>query len=142
MNSQGEHTVIILLVASSAIRNYMLSLCRKNNYDFFVATGPEDLVRKIKKLDSTIAFVDFEAVTTYGAWIYSRINATGADCNVILLSDENHRSLIKEAMEFGVYACILAPYEKWEVLTMVRNILSKKKCRAEKKHTKARIKMV
>jgi hypothetical protein len=41
--------------------------------------------------------------------------------------------LIKEAMELGVYACILSPFEEWEVLTMIRNVLTVKKKRRPKK---------
>jgi hypothetical protein len=29
-------------------------------------------------------------------------------------------------MELNVYACILAPFKEWEVLTMIRNILAKR----------------
>ena len=55
------------------------------------------------------------------------INVACPGCNAILLCDQDHRVLIKEAVELGVYACILAPYEEWEVLTMIRNIIAKKK---------------
>ena len=127
LNSQGKRTVILLLVVSREIRNYMLSLCTENNFDCIVAADPEELVREIKKLDSAIIFTDYEAINLYGAGIYSRINATGTGSKIILLSDQNHRNLIKEAMDLGAYACILAPYKKWEVLTIIRNILSRKK---------------
>jgi AmiR/NasT family two-component response regulator len=77
--------------------------------------------------------MDYEVVKSYGARIYSRINVVCPDCNVILFCDQDHRDLIKEAVEHGVYACILAPYEEWEVLTMIRNIIAKKKLRGRKK---------
>ncbi|MEJ2673164.1 MAG: hypothetical protein P8168_13385, partial [Deltaproteobacteria bacterium] len=41
---------------------------------------------------------------------------------VVLFCDktlETHRKIIKEAMEIGIYACLLPPYEDWEILTMV-----------------------
>ena len=80
--------------------------------------------------------IDYEVVKSYGARIYSRINVACLGCNVILLCDQDHRDLIKEAVEHGVYACILAPYEEWEVLTMIRNIVAKKKLRGRKKVNK------
>ena len=82
---------------------------------------------------SSIVMMDYEAVKSYGARIYSRINVGCPGCNVILFCDQDHRDLIKEAVEHGVYACILAPYEEWEVLTMIRNIMAKKKMRGRKK---------
>ena len=127
MNPHHENTAILLLVANKEIRNYMLRLCSENNYDCFIASDPDELVAEIKKLESTIVFVDYEAVNIYGARIYSKINVACTGCNVILLSDKNHKNLIKEAMELGAYACILAPYAEWEVRTMIRNILAKKK---------------
>lgn len=77
--------------------------------------------------------MDYEVVKSYGARIYSRINVACPGCNAILLCDQNHRDFIKEAVEHGVYACILTPYEEWEVLTMIRNIIAKKKLRGRKK---------
>jgi AmiR/NasT family two-component response regulator len=71
--------------------------------------------------------MDYEVVKSYGARIYSRINVACPDCNVILLFGQDHRDVIKEAVEHGVYACILPPYEEWEVLTIIRNIIAKKK---------------
>ena len=101
-----------------------------------MAADLEELVSKTKGMRSVIVFVDHEAVHTYGARMYSRINVTCPECSVILLCDQANRDLIKEAMELGVYASILAPYEEWEVLTMIRNILAGKKKRRPKKSRK------
>ena len=93
----------------------------------------EELVSKTKEMRSVIVFVDHEAVNTYGARMYSRINVACPECSVILLCDQANREIIKEAMELGAYASILAPYEEWEVLTLIRNILTVKKKRHPQK---------
>ena len=77
--------------------------------------------------------IDYEVVKSYGVRIYSRINVACPGCNAILLCDQDHRDFIKEAVEHGVYACILAPYEEWEVLTMIRNLIAKEKLLGRKK---------
>ena len=67
-------------------------------------------------------FVDGEAVAIYGPSICSKFKVACEYCRVVLLCDkslEAHRRIIKEAMEIGIYACLLPPYEDWEVLTMV-----------------------
>ena len=79
-----------------------------------------------------IVIMDYEVVTSYGRRIYSRINVACPGCKCIMLCDQDHRDLIKEAVEHGVYACILAPYEEWEVLTMIRNIIAKNKLQDQK----------
>jgi DNA-binding NarL/FixJ family response regulator len=122
-----------MLLANEEIHRYMLSLCRENNYKYLVAINPEELVKPIKKQKNAIVFVDYETVKIYGARIYSRVKVACPECNIILLSDQEHQGLIKEAMELGAYACIMSPYEEWEVLTMIRNILAKKKLKKQKK---------
>ena len=121
------------MVSNDDIRSYILELCEKNNYHPCMTADLEELVSKTKGMRSVIVFVDHEAVNTYGARMYSRINVACPECSVILLCDQANRELIKEAMELGAYASILAPYEQWEVLTMIRNILTVKKKRRPKK---------
>jgi len=133
LNAHNEHTVILMLLANEEICRYMLSLCRENNYKYLAAINPEELVKTIKKQKNAILFVDYETVKIYGARIYSRVKVACPECNIILLGDQDHQRLIKEAMELGAYACIMSPYEEWEVLTMIRNILSKKKLKKQKK---------
>ena len=140
LNAHNEHTVILMLLANDEIHRYMLSLCRKNNYKYLVAINPEELVQTITKQENAIVFVDYETVKIYGARIYSRVKVVCSECSIILLSNQDHQKLIKEAMELGAYACIMSPYEEWEVLTMIRNILAKKKLKQQKKlHNNERV---
>jgi len=125
-----------MFVGNEEVRNNIIALCWKNKYYPVIATDPEQLIKKIRGKGSAIVFVDHEVVNNYGARIYSRINVACPGCDVLLLCDQAHRDLIKEAMELSVYACILAPFEDWEVLTMIRNILAKKKPRGLKKSYK------
>ena len=126
-------TSILIFIGNEKVRNSILELCRKNNYHPVIATDPERLIKEIRGKSRAIVFVDHEVVNSYGARIYSRINVACSGCDVLLLCDQANRDLIKEAMELSVYACILAPFEEWEVLTMIRNILAKKKPRGQKK---------
>lgn len=133
LSSPETQTDVFLLVANDDIRHYMRQLCEKNNYHPLITVDLEELATKTKRMDNAIVFVDYEVVNTYGARMYSRINVACPSCDVILLCDRAHRKFIKEAMELGAYASILAPYEEWEVLTIIRNILTGKKKRRSKK---------
>ena len=133
LSAQEKKPNIFILAANEDIRNHVLELCEKNNYHPALATDLDELVRQAKRPQSVIVLLDYEMVSTYGARIYSRINVACPKCSVILLCDQAHRELIKEAMELGAYASILAPYEEWEVLTMIRNILTGKKKKRPKK---------
>ena len=136
LNTNNIQTSILIFVGNEEVRNKILSLCKKNNYHPVIATDPEQLIKKIRGKRSAIVFVDHEVVNNYGARIYSRIHVACPGCDVLLLCDQAHRDLIKEAMELSVYACILAPFEEWEVLTMIRNILAKKRPIGQKKSWK------
>jgi DNA-binding NtrC family response regulator len=133
LNTNNIQTSILIFVGNEEVRNKILSLCKKNNYRPVIATDPEQLIKKIRGKRSAIVFVDHEVVNNYGARIYSRIHVACSGCDVLLLCDQAHRDLIKEAMELSVYACILAPFEEWEILTMIRNILAKKRSIGQKK---------
>jgi DNA-binding NtrC family response regulator len=133
LNGYTKQIPILVLIANENIRSYVLGLCKRNNYHTTIGADLEGLIKRFKTRHSGIVMMDYEVVKSYGARIYSRINVACPDCNVILFCDQGHRDLIKEAVEYGVYACILAPYEEWEVLTMIRNIIAKKKLQGRKK---------
>jgi len=133
LNGYTKQIPILVLIANENIRSYVLGLCKRNNYHPLIGADLEGLIKRFKTRHSGIVMMDYEVVKSYGARIYSRINVACPDCKVILFCDQEHRDLIKEAVEHGVYACILAPYEEWEVLAMVRNIIAKKKLRGRKK---------
>ena len=133
LSSPERQPDVFLLVANDEVRNYIMELCEKNNYRSLINADLEELTERTKRMRSAIVLIDYEVVKTYGARIYSRINVACPKCSVILLCNQANRELIKEAMELGAYASILEPYEEWEVLTMVRNILTGKKKRRPKK---------
>ncbi|MBW2604912.1 MAG: response regulator transcription factor [Deltaproteobacteria bacterium] len=136
MNGYTKQIPILVLIANEKIRSYVLGLCKRNNFQPLIGADLEELIKRFKTRHSGIVMMDYEVVKSYGARIYSRINVACPDCNIIMLCDQDHRDFIKEAVEHGVYACILAPYEEWEVLTMIRNIIAKKKLRGRKKLNK------
>jgi len=136
LNGYTKQIPILVLIANEKIRSYVLGLCKRNNFQPLIGADLEELIKRFKTRHSGIVMMDYEVVKSYGARIYSRINVACPDCNIIMLCDQDHRDFIKEAVEHGVYACILAPYEEWEVLTMIRNIIAKKKLRGRKKLNK------
>ena len=136
MNGHTHQIPIHVLIANDKIRSYVKGLCKSNKFHALIDTDLEELVIKIKKKSSALVIMDYQMVNNYGSRIYSRINVACPGCNAILLCDQDHRDIIKQAVELGVYACILAPYEEWEVLTMIRNIIAKKKMMGRKEPNK------
>jgi DNA-binding NtrC family response regulator len=138
VNGYTKQIPILVLITNESIRSYVIDLCKRNNLHPLIGADLEELVKRIKKMRGAIVIMDYEVVNSYGRRIYSRINVACPGCKAILLCDQDHRDLIKEAVEHGVYACILAPYEEWEVLTMIRNIIAKNKLQDQKKPHKNR----
>jgi DNA-binding NtrC family response regulator len=133
LSAQEKKPDIFILAANEDLRNHVLEVCEKNNYHPAIVADLEELVSKTKRPRNVIVLLDYEMVNTYGARIYSRINVACPKCSVILLCDQANRELIREAIELGAYASILAPYEEWELLTVIRSILTGKKKRRPKK---------
>ena len=133
MNAYTKQIPILVLITNEKIRSYIIEICKRNNLRPLISVGFEELVKKIKKMHSAIVMIDCEVVISYGTRIYSIINVACPGCKCIMLCDQDHRDFIKEAVEHGVYACILEPYEEWEVLTMIRSIIAKNKLQDQKK---------
>jgi DNA-binding NtrC family response regulator len=116
--------VFNLLILNEKIRDHLFRLLRTNRYQPEVRTGLDELLDALKGSHNPVVFLDTEAVVIYGAGIYSRIKAAAHWGRIILLCDQAHRHLIQVAMEQGSYGSVLEPYAEWELLTIVKHILS------------------
>ncbi len=120
---------LFLLIGNDKTRNYLLNLLQEHNYAPVAMSDPDELVQALKGYQYATVFLDCEAVPLYGPGIYSRLKVACPYCRVVLLCDKSHkkhRDIIKEAMEIGAYACLLAPFEGWEVLAMAKHSQPKK----------------
>ena len=123
--AKNKPTPILLLVGNSQTRDYLSGLLAENNYFPLLMTDSEELLHSLKEKQFAIILIDCSAVTNYGTRILSKVKVACELCRIIIfcdkehLRDKLHRELIKEVMNIGVYACILAPYKDWEVLSLV-----------------------
>ena len=84
-----------------------------------------ELLRELKKNQFATILIDCEAVTFNGIGIISKIKVACRNSHIIIfcdkshLADSQHRELIKEILAIGVYACIMAPFKGWEVISLV-----------------------
>ncbi|MDY0040124.1 MAG: response regulator [Desulforhabdus sp.] len=124
MASPSGYIVFFLLVSDEKIRDYLFDLLRRNRYQPEMAASLEDLLGALKGRDDAIVLLDTQSAAIYGVSVFSKIQAAVPGKRVILLCDQAHRHLIKEAMQHGSYGCILEPYAEWELLTIVRHILA------------------
>lgn len=123
--AKHKPTPILLLVGNGRTRDYLSSLLSENNYFPLLMTDPAELLRSLKGKEFAIILIDCSAMSSFGTRILSKIKVSCRLCRIIIfcdkehLCDRRHRELIKEILAIGVYACILAPYKEWEVLSMV-----------------------
>ena len=122
---QNKSTPILLLISEPQMRNDLCSLIVENNYNPLLLPNQNELLRVLKEIKFAIVLIDCEAVYTYGARIISKIKVVCQHsriiffCNKAHLCDSQHRDLIKDILTIGVYACILSPFNDWEVLSMI-----------------------
>jgi DNA-binding NarL/FixJ family response regulator len=118
-------TSILLLMKNSETREYLWNLLTENLYFPIAVKDQKELLHSVQQGESAIILIDCSAVTAFGARILSKIKVACRSCRVIIfcnkshLSDKSHRELIKDILDIGVYACILTPYQDWEILSMI-----------------------
>jgi DNA-binding NarL/FixJ family response regulator len=137
MISPSKPTPINLLVLNDVIRQHLLDILERNHFKPVVISTPSELAAELKERTCPVIFIDWEAETLYGPAIIMKIKAACQEGGIIFLYDKDHRNLIRDVMQLGVYGCVLAPYDEWEILTMVKHLLTKKTvkidCRRKKK---------
>jgi response regulator RpfG family c-di-GMP phosphodiesterase len=122
---QNKSTPILLLISEPQLRNDLRSLLVENNYYPLLLSNQEELLRVLKANQFAIVLIDCKAVYLYDVRIISKIKVVCKHgriiifCNKAHLCDSQHRDLIKDILTIGVYACILAPFSDWEVLSMI-----------------------
>lgn len=114
---------LFLLVADSQPREFLVNFLEAQGYAPRVLGHPGEMVKTLKRTQQATVFVDCLIVGTYGPGLYAKIKVACPACRIVLLCDKSHhehRDLVKEAMDLGIYACLLAPFAEWEILAMVR----------------------
>lgn len=124
MNVPAEQITILLLIPNHEIHCHLRDLLERNEYKTVSVSGLDELLDRLKVMTDVIVLLDGEAISIYGPSLYSKVTAVSQGCKMIMLCRQAHRNYIKEAMAFGVYGCVLEPFAEWEVLTMLRHILS------------------
>jgi DNA-binding NtrC family response regulator len=136
MTSPSKPTPISLLVLNDTIRQHLLGILERNQFKPVLISNPGELATELKERTSAVIFIDWEAETQYGPAIIMNIKAACKEGGIIFLYDKDHRNLIREVMQLGVYGCVLAPYDEWEILTMVKHLLTKKIAKTDRRRKK------
>lgn len=116
--------VFPVLAVNQEVRRHILDLLKKNELSAAEVSNLDDLVNFLKSRKTSLIFVDSDAVEAYGTWTVSRIKTACRECRLILLCSQNQRNMVRRIMELGAYGCIIEPYPEWELLTMIRPILT------------------
>lgn len=117
-----EQPAVVILVLHEPLRKSLVDLLQENGFAPRVAANPQEVIRILRKKKCATVFVDYEALKMYHPGTCAKFKVACQYCRIILLCDksqESHRKIIRDAMEIGIYACLLPPYEDWEILSMV-----------------------
>ena len=124
MSPSLPSAALLLLVADHQFRDFLVNFLESQEYAPRVVGNPNDALQTLKGLDQALVFVDCQTVSAYGPSLYAKIKVACPASRIVLLcakSHHDHRDIVKEAMDLGIYACLLAPFAEWEVLAMVRH---------------------
>ena len=124
MIHHDKSTPILLLISDQQTRNCLWSLLSENQLSPLLVVDQKELLRKLKKTQCATVLIDCKAVGVYGSGIISKIKVACRHSRIIIfcdkahLADSQHREIIKEILAIGVYACVVAPYKGWEVISL------------------------
>ena len=123
-NDSSSRTIpVLLVVANEHTRASLLATLSEHHYAPQVVSDPQEVGQFLRDQQYTAVFVDCQAVATVGASLYSKVRVACQICRVIFICDrthQRHQELVKQAMELGAFACLLAPYNDWEVLALLK----------------------
>jgi DNA-binding NtrC family response regulator len=122
--SLSSSAALLLVVADSQFRDYLVNFLESQEYAPRVVGNPNEALQTLKGQDQALVFVDCQTVSAYGPGLYAKMKVACPGIRIVLLCDKSHhdhRDIVKEAMDLGIYACLLAPFAEWEVLAMVRH---------------------
>jgi DNA-binding NtrC family response regulator len=120
----SSSTALLLLVADGQFRDFLVNFLESQEYAPRLVANPAEALKTLKGEDQALVFVDCQTVSVQGPGLYAKMKVACPHCRIVLLCDKRHhehRDIVKEAMDLGIYACLLAPFAEWEVLAMVRH---------------------
>ena len=125
MTHQDKSSPILLLISDQQTRNSLWNLLAENHLSPRLMSDQKELLQELKKNQFATILIDCGAVIYSGVGIISKIKVACRNSHIIIfcdkahLADSQHRELIKEILAIGVYACIMAPFKGWEVISLV-----------------------
>jgi DNA-binding NtrC family response regulator len=121
-------TALVLFVQDAEALFTLRDFLDQHQLPTIAADTLADLIQILKAGPETTVFVDCQALQTFGLGLLAKIRVAAPPARLVLLCSRTHqhRHLIREAMALGAYACVLAPYQDYEVLTLVRLNQSRK----------------
>jgi hypothetical protein len=121
----NKTTPIFLLISDQQTRNSLCNLLSENDLAPMLMGDQKELLNVLKKTQCATVLIDCGAITINGVGIISKIKVVCKHSHIIIfcdkshLADNEHREMIKEILAIGVYACIMAPFKGWEVISLV-----------------------
>lgn len=124
MASKKEPSKVFLWVSREEVRLHALEALAQVGAQTESVESLSALLERLGGVGRAIVILDSGSIHHHGPTIYGRIRAACKSCRLIVLCAQDSRGLIREAMEAGVYGCVVEPYAPWEIQTMVRHILA------------------
>ena len=113
----------LVWVTDAPSREFLVKILTANDHVPRVVGSPGEALQALKGQGQATVFVGLPDGKHPWPRPLCQDKSSLAPCRVVLLCDKTHhehRDLIKEAMDLGIYACLLAPVADWEVLAMMR----------------------
>lgn len=120
----GALIPVAIIARQSDLVKRLEAILQQTGKKFVHFADPFDFCKAMKGIARSILFLESSFVREHGRILYERLFGVCPFLKIVLICSPQDRELIKEAMENGVYGCVVEPFDAWEVSTILRHLLT------------------
>jgi two-component system, chemotaxis family, chemotaxis protein CheY len=121
-----DNAMRIMVVDDSEAVRELLSLILKNEgFDVVESNNGKDALKKLNKVNADMLITDLYMPEMNGMQLVERLRSCSRFkfMPVIMVSSENHESIIKKAKQIGVDEWLMKPFIRSDIMNVIRKCM-------------------
>ncbi len=115
---------ILICDDTAAIRNFLSSILKNENYQIFEAENGEQAVNNYQAINPDIVFMDFMMPKVDGIEALEKIKEIDTNAKVIMCSSISDPYTINSAIDKGAISYIVKPFTSEKIIETVNKFLN------------------
>ncbi|MBO8157950.1 response regulator [Thermosyntropha sp.] len=116
---------ILIADDQKGIRRLLEELFKREGWEVILAADGREAVAKTAEFKPDIVLMDMKMPNMNGIEAVKRILTDYGDINIIMMTAYGEMEVAKEALKAGVKECITKPFDIFELVEMVNDLVNK-----------------